>query len=559
MTSISKMDYSIIDARVKKAVNRQGLKTNSLGLLHVVLEQLFPSILDLLPEVITDGGDDRGVDAIHIVESDDIAEVYLVQSKYRENQSSCDKTINDPEILKVSLFLNELFDQSETLKKCNNVSLKEAIKRIWAIHTAGKMCRYCVVFTSNGQGFSSTALNIIRSTTTSHPSVSFDFYGATEIIRGLQHEGLQRESGKLQVIGKEILERSDGDVRGVIASIDARSFVELVKTSDGEGIKRHLFDDNLRIFLGVKGGYNAAIITTATSSDSYLFWYLNNGITITCKNFSYNKGHVNPWLSLDSFQIVNGAQTSHSLFEAFRVGSENLDNVVLMVRVYATERPDIAERVAVATNSQARIQARDLRANAQVLKKLELAFKEAGFFFERKRNMHSEQPDEKRVDALKLGQIILSYDLREPDRAKSESDSIFDSRFDAIFHDKQDVDRLIKLFELYRVIERLRENYTAEHLENVESGHPHQYLVYGHWFILFACGLLIFKSHAGQIPVGEKALQLVEEAINLVATACDQQKAVAHYQIFRSPKTKDKIVAEISGKQLDFLHLLAAD
>jgi AIPR protein len=559
MATISKMDYSIIDARVKKAIARHGLKTNSVGLLHVVLEQLFPSILELLPEVITDGGDDRGVDAIHIVESEDVAEIYLVQSKYRENQSSCDRTINDSEIMKISLFLNELFDQSETLKNSYNLRLNEAVKRIWDIHAAGKVCRYNVTFISNGNGFSHTAKNIINSTTTSHPSVSFDFYGAPDIIRGLQHEGLQRESGKLQVIGKEILERSDGDVRGVIASVDARSFVELIKTPDGEGIKRHLFDDNLRVFLGVKGGYNSSIIATATSSDSYLFWYLNNGITITCKNFSYNKGHVNPSLALDSFQIVNGAQTSHSLFEAFRAKSENLENVVLMVRVYATERPDIAERVAVATNSQARIQARDLRANASVLKKLELAFKEQGYYFERKRNMHSEQSDDKRIDALKLGQIILSYDLREPDRAKSESDSIFDNRFETIFHDKQDVERLAKLFALYRIIENLRDKYYSENSENVESGHPHQYLVYGHWFILFACGLLVVKSHGGQIPTDESALQLVEEAILLVANSCSQQKAVAHYQIFRSSKTKDKIIAEISGKQLDFLNLLLAN
>ena len=119
-------------------------------------------------------------------------------------------------------------------------------------------------------------------------------------------EGRDAEDGQLQVISKEILERSDGDVRGVIASVDAQSFVDLITADDGETIKRHLFDDNLRVFLGAKGGYNQDIISTATSGDSYLFWYLNNGVTITCKSFSYNKGHTNPKLVFKDFQIVNG-------------------------------------------------------------------------------------------------------------------------------------------------------------------------------------------------------------------------------------------------------------
>lgn len=244
--------------------------------------------------------------------------------------------------------------------------------------------------------------------------------------------------------------------------------------------------------------------------------------------------------------------------EASRQGSETLDDVVLMVRVYATDRADIAERVAVATNSQARIQSRDLRANHPVLKKLELAFAEKGYFFERKRNMAVDKPDEKRIDALKLGQILLAYELREPDKAKSESDSIFDARFEQIFNEGRDVDELIRLFDLYRIIERMRETYVSEFGSFPESGHQSQYLVYGHWFVLFTCNILHLKSGKTQLPIGKDAERLVEDAIHVVAQACSQHKAVAHYQMFRSPKTKDKIYAELNGKQLDLLDLLAA-
>ena len=79
-------------------------------------------------------------------------------------------------------------------------------------------------------------------------------------------EGREVEKGSLQVIGKEILERSDGDVRGIICSVDAKSFINLIQTEDGRGVKRHLFDDNLRIFLGSKGGYNSSCLLYTSPS-----------------------------------------------------------------------------------------------------------------------------------------------------------------------------------------------------------------------------------------------------------------------------------------------------
>jgi hypothetical protein len=552
-----KIDWDIIAARTTHLWSARSLPTKSIAFLTIVIDQIFPGLEEKMGEIITDGPDDRGIDAVHFIESHDSCEVFLFQSKYRETYASSSKTINDDEVLKVSLFINQIFEKSESLVSCNNFRLKEAIQRIWSLHENGKICRYRVIFCSNGGGFSTTAENIVKTICENNPSVQFEYYGPKETVYAMSSEGRKAENGRLQVIGKEILERSDGDVRGIIASIDARSFIDLITLPGTDNVKRNVFDDNLRIYLGSRGGHNPSIIEAATSPDNYLFWYLNNGITITCRNFSYNKGHVNPVINFEDFQIVNGAQTSHSLVEAFRDRPNSIENVVLMVRIYATERSDIAEKVAVATNSQARIQSRDLKSNDKILKRLELAFCEQGYFFERKKNLYADRPSEKRIDALKLGQIILSYELGEPDKARTESDSIFDLKFSQIFHEKLDVDRLIRLFELYRIIENLRDKYQYENPYSIESGHEHLYLIYGHWFILFACKLLLVKSGNSEIPVGADAESLVAEAIHRVALACSQNKAVAHYQMFRSPKTKDKLLSEISAKQLDFLEIFA--
>lgn len=555
--ALNKIQWELIDSRVGKAQDRHKLKTKSTSFLFLVFNHMFPGKIDEFHEGLTDGGNDFGIDYIHIIEKENDVEMFIIQSKYRNNFENTNKTINDSEVLKVINFFYMIFDKNEDLINSGNIKLSENVKRIWSMHEAGLICRYSVVFCSNDSGLSESSKKIADAFSRENTSVSFEHFGPIDLVNAFHAEGRVQNTGNLQVIAKQILERSDGDIRGAVATVDAISFINLVTTENNSKIKRSIFDDNLRVFLGEKGGYNANIIETATSESSYIFWYLNNGVTITCKNFSYNKSHVNPVLNFEDFQIVNGAQTSHSLYAAFRENPEALEDVSLLVRIYATSRTDVAERVAVATNSQARIQARDLHANDQILKDWEILLLERGYYFERKRNMHVDKSEDKRIDALKIGQVILSFDLREPEKAKTESDSIFSSKFRYVFNNRREIESVIRLFELYRIIERKREEYDMEFGAAVESGHQYQYLIYGHWFVLYACRLLLAKKGLGEVPQGEEAEQLVEEAVQLVASACSQQKAVAHYQMFRSAKTKDRILAELNPKQQDFFELLA--
>ena len=556
MAKPSAVEWDIIEARVQQAVETNRLRNASLGFLYLVLEQFLPGRESEFSEIVTDGSNDRGIDAIDIVTRDGDAEITLFQAKYRDTIKTADKTINDAEILKIIAFLHELFSKSEELLKTGNLQLTEAVQRIWSLHKSGVVCRYKVILCSNDRGLSPSARKLFDSGLASLPNVTYECYCTADLIRDIGSDGRQREDGSIVVIGREIFERADGDIRGVIASVDAKSFVELIQTDDKKSVKRHLFDDNLRVYLGANGGYNSEIIATATSDDSHLFWYLNNGITITCRNYSFNKGHLSPTLKMSDFQIVNGAQTSHSLLEASRRSPRAIENVVLTVRVYATDRGDIAERVAVATNSQARIQSRDLRANHSALKKMEIAFSDRGYYFERKRNMHAGRDPRKRLDALKLGQIIVSYYLREPDRAKADSDSIFGERFGAIFHEHYDMTELCRLVEFFGVIEEKRDTYIARHGESTDAGGDHQFLVYGQWFVLYAACLLLGRRNK-RVPKSDEFDQLAEDAIGVVARSCGGVRT-SQYQMFRSPKTRDRILAELSGKQMSLFDLLAS-
>jgi hypothetical protein len=552
MSKLSPVEWDIIDARVRSETDKRNLRNPSLGFLRLVLAAYFPERDEDLDDIITDGPNDQGVDAIEVLHRDHRAEVFFFQAKYREGRAGTDRTINDTEILRCLTFLRGIFDKQSSLAETGNLQLDEAVKRIWELHKDGVICRYRLVFCSNGQGLSTSAQGILDAGLASLSNVVPEFYGPTDLLLDLGARDRVDEVGSLQVVGREIFERADGDVRGLIATVDARSFIDMIRTEDGNSVKRHLFDDNLRIFLGKNGGYNTSIIATASSPESYLFWYLNNGITITCKDYSYNKSHVGPKIRLENFQIVNGAQTSHSLLEAARVAPEAIENAVVMVRVYATGRPDIVERVAVATNSQARIQHRDLRANSEVLRKFELALKQRSYFFERKRNMYADEDPRKRVDALKLGQIIRSYYLGEPERARTDSDDIFDDQFYRIFHEHYDMDEVVLVIELYQIIEDLRDARRDRAGPDLSDG---DFLVFGHWFVLYACRLILGRTQKS-VPTGEAAQILVSEALTLVAKTCSSSRS-SHYQLFRSSKTKERLHAEFTGAQLSLLDLLA--
>lgn len=557
MPAITAIEWDILEARVRRTAARYNLSSPSTSFLYLVLEQFFPDRSSDFPEMVVDGGNDLGVDAIEVIEQDESAEIFIIQSKHRTTHKTTDKTVNEAEVHKVTRFLQALFDQDSWLLDRGNLQVGEASSRIWDLHRRGVICRYRIVFCTNGACLHESAEALLSSALKNLPNVAFEQYSARDLLRDLGQSGSDRESGVLQAIGRDTLERIDGDVRGVIASVDAASFVKLIQTEDGKSVKRHLFNENLRVFLGTNGGYNSNIIETASSSESYLFWYLNNGITITCRNYSFNKAHVSPVIKIEDFQIVNGAQTSHSLIEAYRRSPEYLQRVVILARIYATDRADIIERVAVATNSQARIQARDLRANHPVLRNLETAFRDNGYFFERKRNSHVDAEPAKRVDALKLGQILLAYMLREPDRAKADSDSIFGDRFGLIFHEHYQINELCRLFELYQIIERMREEYIAKQRDAKEGLRESQFLVYGHWFVLYAASIILTHSNK-EIPTGDAAQELVLQALSLVARACRSSRT-AHYQLFRSSKTKERILEELEGRQMTLFDQLASE
>ena len=97
------------------------------------------------------------------------------------------------------------------------------------------------------------------------------------------------------------------------------------------------------------------------------FALMNNGVTIIAKTLRATANRF----YIEDYQIVNGCQTSHVLFDR----KEALDSTVMVpLRLIATKDDDVIASIIVATNRQTEVREEQLLALSSFQKKLEAFF-----------------------------------------------------------------------------------------------------------------------------------------------------------------------------------------
>ena len=179
----------------------------------------------------------------------------------------------------------------------------------------------------------------------------------------------------------------------------------------------------------------------------------------------------------------------------------------------------------------------------------------SGLFYERKKNQFSDRPVELRVDALKLGQMILSFYLGEPDKAKTDSDQIFGLRYEWIFNDRLTSEKLLSLISIFREIEKRRDG--ARALERTMRSVPEveKFLSYGQWYILYSVKKLIERDNVTNIT-SDLVPYYVDEAQRIVVETASEYKTWAHYDMFRSPKFREKLDSKYFSGQLNMFPII---
>lgn len=126
-----------------------------------------------------------------------------------------------------------------------------------------------------------------------------------------------------------------------------------------------LLEQNVRVFLQARSSVNKGIKHTL-EYEPELFFSFNNGITATAEAITTeNQGNSLVITGLENLQIVNGGQTTASIYAAFKAGRD-LSKVYVQMKL-SIIKPETAKklvpRISEYANSQNKVSAADFYAN----------------------------------------------------------------------------------------------------------------------------------------------------------------------------------------------------
>jgi hypothetical protein len=292
---------------------------------------------------------------------------------------------------------------------------------------------------------------------------------------------------------------------------------------------------------------NREIASTLRDTSRDFFFFLNNGITIVCDKYLYQSGGFP--VTLHRPQIVNGRQTAETVFSVFREGDSQIGNVTVFVRVIETSKPSLIEEISVATNSQSRIGARDLRANHSIARKLGAGLHRLGYHYVRKRGEVSTLSPEKTIDALKAGQLILAYLKGLPEKAKTDTTSMFAESFEDVFDPSfVTLELLVTAHQIFSDIEQEKHRaMITMRKSGLSAASVEHWVVEGSFHVLYCVGLFAKKRQL-ELAHYEICAPLVPEAMSVVGRYYENIDRIAAYRLFRSVRTRDDLRQIIEGE-----------
>lgn len=455
---------------------------------------------------------DESVDAIFELEN----EIYVIQGKGKESTTAakikifkgCIDWLLNPE--ECEKFKNEkLIHAAELYREAWEEGKKVNLHYFTRGSFQKDAKRECNVFNKNPN-------NIDRVQMWLHDGQDINrFYGS--II--LDQNPLSSESYIFKLHPEEFFERKKYR-ESVVATINASDLLELY-----ERYRDDLFFRNIRYYLGTSrgkvGDINKNIIQTITEDDNN-FWYYNNGLMFVCQNYKITNGSsTEPLLTVEGFQIVNGCQTTVSIYQAKSQLEESesiSDNVQVLARFIKAPVLEDVNNITFNTNSQNPVTDRQLKANCPIQKRLQNDF--AGYiqpyFYDIKdgdwkrlstteKSQYKQNGSYRRIKNDEVAQILHAFN-EDPVFARSFKTRVFLEKYNKIFKKDIHLSEILLPLRIQTVIKnkinafsrefnkmkRNPENYKEPELEEIKNN---EFLLYSKFILLYYIGNLIRRKY----------------------------------------------------------------
>lgn len=376
-----------------------------------------------------DGRNDGGIDQFFIMVNGHLAEeipdgfwpktnaeleVYIVTCKHDDSFKQAPITTMIPSLMQLLDFgvdSNDLKDSyNEKIIKKRNL-LISTYKRLasalvkFDIHIV-YACRGDEVIESNIQAKADQAREICQDSF-SECSATFEFWGNKKLL-----EKYRIRAKKAIDLNYEQCINQNGQYVLLTKLSDYYNFI----TDETGKLNKKLFDANVRDYLGLNP-VNLDILTSLSNVDGPNFWWLNNGITIIGSKAVI----VGNSITVEDVKIVNGLQTSESIYNYFSEPRDDVDARSLLVKIIITNDVDTCKSIIYATNNQTNVNVTALRATDEIQCDIEDILRANGIYYERRTNYYQnlgiDETDIITPLSLAAGYMCLIY--KNPNDASS--------------------------------------------------------------------------------------------------------------------------------------------
>lgn len=522
-------------------------RTKALGV--VAACELFEIDPEEAVDAITDGGNDRGVDLFYIDDREGRNNIHLIQVKSTDNFEKSKNNFPASEIDKLISFVNDLSGEDHDALKNANTLLKAKIADA-LLSLKEPNASIVVHFVSNTAPLVPDEWKRIEAAFARYKAITFEMHDLDAISDYFLEKKAPDLTREITAVDTNHFDRTDQNLRGVVCTVSASDIVDMIRSEeDANQVESAIFDQNVRVYLKRRNRINKTIIASALADENHMFWYQNNGITMTCDRIEMGPSKRAPRIRLHNVQIVNGGQTSNCLFEAALVDAEKIADVLLLVRIIETTSEEVKLAIAESTNSQTPINVRDLKANDRLQRQLEESFADIGYYYERKKAQHTDKARDTRLDALDSGQAYLAYGVGLPEVAKKDRGRVFGDLYETVFSDEVTAQKLLTSYFLLQLINQhkssIRRRIKAE--ETLKPGEIS--IIDGAFHALFAVRQICSRDGLDGWNLDIAKDQIVE-AIGVIqelyVEALEKDENFSSNRFFKEVRTKDLVTRKVA-------------
>ncbi len=393
-------------------------------------------------DCITDGADDKQIDAVYI--DNQTSTIYIIQGKFYYGNTVDAAPLR--EVLSSWMQIQDLAHLQESANQKLRVKINEIAT---ALEDDYEVC-FELIMTSTLTASAKHDLEMFQNKLSDNENISANLVVVdNDTLQFKYDEALNKNrpyiNHEFTLEAGKYMELTIAGTKAVIVALPLKDCVKIPGIKDGS-----LFRKNVRQSLGTGNKVNKGIARTI-KNNSGDFFFLHNGITAICSKISI----YNEILSVKELNVVNGCQSLSTIFNYSEL-AKKASNAYIMFRFYEISDAERADNISTCTNSQSAVKARDLRSNDKsvlAMKKAYEQFYPNGYFVTKR----GEKVDTIKyntalvVNLTDLGKQLIAWHSQRPNLSYGET-KIFDKYFDQLFRREYSPKNVQALNVLFRTL-----------------------------------------------------------------------------------------------------------